>query len=155
MANTKISLREITMISPSAKINLHEIWQNLHPRKLISWKLILAYTNVLNVVALLRNIASALCFIIDIAWCRSRVHELIIKATNLTMWLQQPINICQDVTWQIGKKLVQYNRHQIEMNRSSEWIYFVSSETYEHLISMLLLGCRIGFNFILYLLLVS
>ena len=144
---------EITMISPSTKINQREIWQNLHPRKLTSWKLISAKTNVLNVAALLRNIVSALCFIIDIA-CRCRVHELI-KATDLTMWLQQPINICQDVTWQIGKKRVQNNRHQIAMNRSSEVTYFVSSETYEHLITMLILGCRIGFNFILYLLLVN
>ena len=85
-ANTKISPHKNYYDSSSTKTNQREIWQNLHPRKLTSWKLISAKTNVLNVVALLRNIVSALCFIIDIA-CRCRVHELI-KATDLTMWLQ-------------------------------------------------------------------
>ena len=46
-------------------------------------------------------------------------------------------------------------RHQITTNRNREVVYFVSSETDEHLINILMLGCKIGFNLILYLLLAN
>ena len=41
----------------------------------------------------------------DVIWtkCYCWVYEPI-KVTNWAMWLQHPINICQEVTWQIGKK---------------------------------------------------
>ena len=44
---------------------------------------------------------------------------------------------------------------QIAMNRSSEGTNFMSSETYEHLSSILILGCRIVVNLILNLLLTN
>ena len=78
-----------------------------------------------------------------------------VKASNWTMWLQQLVNTCQGITWQIGKKDIYKNRHQITTNRRKARTYFVSSETQEHWINILILVSRIGFNLILQLLLAN
>ena len=43
----------------------------------------------------------------------------------------------------------QNNRYQIVTDRSSEGIYFMSSETHKQSISILIFGGRIGFDIIL------
>ena len=53
------------------------------------------------------------------------------------------------------KKRVQNNRHHIVTNRSSEGTFFVSTEIYDPLISILILACRIGFSLILLSLLLT
>ena len=50
---------------------------------------------------------------------------------------------------------VGWTKPLVHMNRSSEGTYFMSSETYEHLITILILSCSIGFNIILYFLMVN
>ena len=74
-----------------------------------------------------------------------RYHGIINRKISIQSQKILEEKMVLEVTWRIGKKHVQNKRNQILTNRSSEGTYLVSSETYEHLISILILCCRIGF----------